>query len=77
MKNYISAYGMSRNSQSTNWSSAPVKSSYGSLGSNSGSSNIVISSRLDPWSNTSGSREIETNVWQRPLTQPPADKYVI
>lgn len=67
---------MSRNSQSANWSSAPVKSSYGSLGSSSGSSSMVMGNRLDPWSNTSGSREIDTTVWQRPLPQPPSDKYV-
>ncbi|VVC31630.1 SAP domain,RNA recognition motif domain [Cinara cedri] len=70
-----SSYGLSRNSQSTNWTSAPVKSSYGSLGSSSGSSSMVMSNRLDPWSNTSGSREIETNVWQRPLPPAPTDKW--
>lgn len=68
----ISAYGMSsRNSESNTWSSAPVKN-YNSLGSNSGSSSMVMNTRPDPWSNSS-SREIETNVWQRP-PQPPADK---
>lgn len=71
----ISAYGMSsRNSDSNTWSSAPVKSSYNSLGSNSVSSNMVMNTRPDPWSNSSN-REIEPNVWQRP-PQTPNDKYV-
>lgn len=71
----ISAYGMSsRNSENNTWS-APVKSSYSSLGSNSGSSSMVMNTRPDPWSNSS-SREIETNVWQQRPPQPPADKYV-
>jgi hypothetical protein len=64
----------SRNSESNSWSSAAVKNSYNSLGSNSGSSSMVLNTRPDPWSNSS-SREIETNVWQRP-PQPPSDKYV-
>jgi hypothetical protein len=67
-----SSYGMSRNSENNTWSSAPVKSSYSSLGSNSGSSSMVMNTRPDPWSNSSSSREIDTNVWQRP-PQPPAD----
>lgn len=66
---------MSRNSDSNTWSSTGVKSSYSSLGSNSGSNNMVMSSRPDPWSNSSSSREMETTVWSRP-PQPPADKYV-
>lgn len=66
---------MSRNSESNTWQSAPVKGSYSSLGSNSGSSNMIMSSRPDPWTSSSG-REIETTVWQRP-PQPPTDKYVI
>lgn len=73
---FIPAYGMSRNSESNTWSSTPVKSSYSSLGSNSGSSGLVMSSRPDPWTNSNSNREIETAVWQRP-PQPPADKYVI
>lgn len=71
---FILAYGMSRNSDSSAWSSAPVKSSYNSLSSNSGSSNIVMNTRPDPWSNSNSNREIETAVWQRP-PQPPTDKY--
>jgi hypothetical protein len=67
---------MSRNSESNTWSSAPVKSSYGSLGSSSGTNNMVMSSRPDPWSNSNNSREIETTVWQRP-PQPPPEKYVV
>lgn len=68
---------MSRNNESNTWSSAPLKNSYGSLGSNSGSNNsMVMSTRPDPWSNSSNSREIETTVWQRP-PQPPTDKYEI
>lgn len=67
---------MSRNSESNTWSSAPVKSSYGTLSSNSGTNNMVLSSRPDPWSNSNNSREIETTVWQRP-PQPPSEKYVI
>lgn len=61
---------MSRNSESNTWQSASVKGSYSSLGSNSGSSNMIISSRPDPWTS---SRDIETTVWQRP-PQPPTDK---
>ncbi|MBW0585096.1 hypothetical protein O181_124811, partial [Austropuccinia psidii MF-1] len=67
-----SSYGMSRNSESNTWSSAPVKSSYGTLSSSSGTNNMVISSRPDPWSNSNNSREIETTVWQRP-PQPPLE----
>lgn len=68
---------MSRSSESSTWSSAPVKSSYNThaLGSNSASNSMVMNSRPDPWSNSTSSREIETNVWQRP--QPPPEKYVI
>ncbi|KAL5235617.1 hypothetical protein ACI65C_003027 [Semiaphis heraclei] len=69
-----SSYGMSRNSESNTWSSAPVKSSYGTLSSNSGTNNMVLSSRPDPWSNSNNSREIETTVWQRP-PQPPSEKW--
>lgn len=72
----ILAYGISRNSESNTWSSGPIKSSYNSLGSSSGSSSMVMNTRPDPWSNSSSSREIETAVWQRP-PQPPTDKYVI
>lgn len=67
---------MSRNSESNTWSSAPLKNSYTSLGSNSGSSSMVMGTRPDPWSSTSNSRDIETAVWQRP-PQPPTDKYEI
>lgn len=67
---------MSRNSENNAWPSAPVKSSYSSLGSNSGSSSMMMSTRPDPWNTSSSSREIETTVWQRP-PQPPTDKYVI
>jgi len=73
---FVSAYGMSRNSESNAWSSTPVKSSYGTLSSSSGTNNMVINSRPDPWSNSNNSREIETTVWQRP-PQPPPEKYII
>lgn len=76
MKFFILAYGLSRNSESNTWSSGPIKSSYNSLGSSSGSSSMVMNTRPDPWTNSSSSREIETTVWQRP-PQPPTDKYVI
>jgi len=66
---------MSRNSESNTWTSAPVKSSYSSLNSNSGSSSMVMNTRPDPWTSGNG-RDIETTVWQRP-PQPPTDKYVI
>ncbi|KAF0719415.1 scaffold attachment factor B1-like isoform X1, partial [Aphis craccivora] len=66
---------MSRNSESNTWSSAPVKSSYGTLSSSSGTSNMVISSRPDPWSNSNNSREIETTVWQRPPQPPPENRW--
>lgn len=72
----ILAYGISRNSESNTWSSGPIKSSYNSLGSSSGSNSMVMNTRPDPWSNSSSSRDIETAVWQRPL-QTPTDKYVI
>lgn len=64
---------MSRNSDSSTWSSNQVKGSYSSLGSNSGSNSMVMSSRPDPWSNSSSSREMEPSVWSRP-PQPPAEK---
>jgi len=67
---------MSRSSESNTWPSAPVKSSYGTLSSSSGTNNMVMSSRPDPWSNSNNSREIETTVWQRP-PQPPPEKYVV
>lgn len=67
---------MSRSSEGSTWSSGPVKNSYSTLGSSSGSSSMVMSSRPDPWSNSS-SREIETSVWQQRPPQPPTDKYVI
>ncbi|XP_050058861.1 scaffold attachment factor B1-like isoform X3 [Aphis gossypii] len=70
-----SSYGMSRNSESNTWSSAPVKSSYGTLSSSSGTNNMVISSRPDPWSNSNNSREIETTVWQRPPQPPPENRW--
>ncbi|KAF0768184.1 SAFB-like transcription modulator isoform X2, partial [Aphis craccivora] len=41
---------MSRNSESNTWSSAPVKSFYGTLSSSSGTNNMVINLRPDPWS---------------------------
>ncbi|KAL4090456.1 hypothetical protein QTP88_025288 [Uroleucon formosanum] len=66
--------GMSRNSESNTWPSAPVKNSYGTLSSSSGTNNMVMSSRPDPWSNSNNSREIETTVWQRP-PQPPPEKW--
>ncbi|XP_050058864.1 uncharacterized protein LOC126550781 [Aphis gossypii] len=67
-----SSYRVSLSSESNTWSSAPVKSSYGTLSSSSGTNNMVISSRPDPWSNSNNSREIETTVWQRPR-QPPLE----
>ncbi|KAL4090457.1 hypothetical protein QTP88_025288 [Uroleucon formosanum] len=67
--------GMSRNSESNTWPSAPVKNSYGTLSSSSGTNNMVMSSRPDPWSNSNNSREIETTVWQRPPQPPPENRW--
>jgi len=71
---FISAYGMSRNSESNSWSSAAVKNSYGTVGSSSGTNNMVMSSRPDPWSHNNF-RDMESSIWQRP-SQPLPEKYV-
>ncbi|XP_050424440.1 SAFB-like transcription modulator isoform X1 [Adelges cooleyi] len=66
-----SSYGMSRSSDNSTWPTPPIKGSFSSLGSSSGSSSMTIGTRPDPWS-TSSNREMETAVWQRP-PQPPSD----
>jgi len=71
---FISAYGgLSRNSVSNSWSSAAIKNSYGAVGSSSGTNNMVINSRPDPWSHNTF-RDMETSIWQRP-SQPLPEKY--
>lgn len=67
---------MSRNNESNSWSPAPVKGSYGSIGSSSGSSSMVMNTRPEVWSSSS-SRDIDTTVWQQRPPQPPTDKYEI
>ncbi|XP_050523947.1 scaffold attachment factor B2-like isoform X2 [Daktulosphaira vitifoliae] len=67
------SYGMSRTSENSTWSSAPIKGSFSSIGSSSGTSSMPMSTRPDPWSSSSN-REMEASVWQRP-PQPPTDKW--
>jgi len=71
---FFLAYGMSRNSESSSWSSTGVKNSYGTVGSSSGTNNMVMSSRPDPWSHNTF-RDMESSIWQRPSQQLP-EKYV-
>ncbi|XP_026804623.1 SAFB-like transcription modulator isoform X2 [Rhopalosiphum maidis] len=68
-----SSYGMSRNSESSAWSSVPVKSTYGTLGASSGTNNMVVNLRPDPWAHSTF-RDVDPNIWQRP-TQPPPEKW--
>ncbi|KAL5235624.1 hypothetical protein ACI65C_003034 [Semiaphis heraclei] len=65
--------GLSRNSESNSWSSAAIKNSYGTVASSSGTNNMVINSRPDPWSHNTF-RDMETSIWQRP-SQPLPEKW--
>lgn len=68
---------MSRNNESNSWSTPPVKGSYNSIGSSSGSSSMVLNTRPEVWSTSSSSRDIETAVWQQRPPQPSTEKYKI